>query len=903
MFLKNSFLKTNIVLFSSLLLIVLSSCKANKDVFTEDEAVNDRVEDIFENDEFSEEVPVRAHYNESEARINDIIHQKLEVNFDWKKAYLNGVATLTIKPHFYSTNTLTLDAKGMDILGVEMVNKPNNKELKYDYDDRFISIQLDKEYTRKDTFNIVVKYTAKPNEWETNGSSAIASDKGLYFINNDNSDPNKMPQIWTQGETEASSVWYPTIDAPNERITQELFITVDKKYKTLSNGKLIYSNANNDGTRTDYWKQDLSHAPYLTMMAVGEFKVVEDEWKRPDGSKMLVDYYVEPEWEQYAKDIFGETPEMITFFSKLLGVEYPWDKYSQIVVRDYVSGAMENTSAVIFGDFVYRTKRELLDGHNESIIAHELFHHWFGDLVTCESWANLPLNESFANYSQYLWDEYKHGDDVADYNAEKEANGYFSQSGQSGYVDMIRYDYRDKEDMFDAHSYNKGGRILHMLRNIVGDSAFFKSLEVYLTDNAFKPVEIHNLRLAFEEVTGHDYNWFFNQWFLDKGHPILNIEQINDTINNQIIVNIEQKQDFKKVPLYRLPIGIDVYFKNGKKIRKEIVSDQVLTKVTFKDINAIACIIVDADRVLLAKRTEKKPLEQYIYQFSHAPKYMDRKEALEEAGKNNSDESIEVVMQSLDDPFYGIRVKAISLLSKAKKKDPLAVKNKLLILAKDDPKSIVRAKAITYLSKHFQDDESVVSVLEIGLQDSSYLVISEALTSLFEIDPSKAEEKAKALENTKSDDILVTIASIYAENPKKEQHTFYQNALKNVGGFSKMGLISSYSTYLEDMPIEMVKEALPAFEDMAKNGGAWYFKMFGYQGMMNLEAKYAQKEQQFANKIKSLEAEGAEVSKINEIENERMIMENMNTYIYERIVNLKQNEKSQNILNMLQTYE
>src|SRR5690606_29186550 len=197
------------------------------------------------------------------------------------------------------------------------------------------------------------------------------------------------------------------------------------------------------------------------------------------------------------------------FFSEKLGVEYPWDKYHQIVVRDYVSGAMENTGAVIFGDFVYKNKRELLDANDQSIIAHELFHHWFGDLVTAESWSNLTLNESFANYSQYLWDEHRFGLDEADYQAEGEADGYY-QTGQSqGYHDLVWFDYDNKEQMFDGHSYNKGGRILHMLRNYIGDDAFFKALNIYLTQNKFKAAEFHQLRLAFEEVTGEDLNWFF----------------------------------------------------------------------------------------------------------------------------------------------------------------------------------------------------------------------------------------------------------------------------------------------------------------------------------------------------------------------------------------------------------
>ena len=231
----------------------------------------------------------------------------------------------------------------------------------------------------------------------------------------------------------------------------------------------------------------------------GEFAVVEDEpW-----NGVPVSYYVEEEYEPYAADIFPFTPEMLTYFSDITGVTYPWQKYSQVVVRDYVSGAMENTTGVIFGEFMYGTDRELIDEmNNERIVAHEMMHHWFGDLVTCENWANLTLNEGFANYGEYLWFEHKHGRDEADYHMLNEWNGYFGSVMGGGMHPLIHYSYDDKEDMFDAHSYNKGGSVLHMLRSYVGDDAFFAAWNRYLEDNAFTAVEVDELRMAFEDVTG-----------------------------------------------------------------------------------------------------------------------------------------------------------------------------------------------------------------------------------------------------------------------------------------------------------------------------------------------------------------------------------------------------------------
>jgi aminopeptidase N len=298
----------------------------------------------------------------------------------------------------------------MDIKSVAIVKNAKNSSLKYMYNGLQLNIDLDRTYKSNESYTIYIEYVAKPNEFQVKGSAAITDAKGLYFINPKGEDKDKPTQIWTQGETEGTSVYVPTIDRPNQKTTQEFYLTVPSKYVTLSNGALVSQKSNADGTRTDYWKMDLPHAPYLFFIGVGEYAIVKDSYKGKE-----VSYYVEKEYAPVAKKIFGYTPEMMTFFSKITGVEYPWNKYAQIVGRDYVSGAMENTTATIHQESAQQDARELTDGNKwEDVIAHELFHQWFGDLVTTESWSNLTLNESFANYSEYLWNEYKYGKDAAD---------------------------------------------------------------------------------------------------------------------------------------------------------------------------------------------------------------------------------------------------------------------------------------------------------------------------------------------------------------------------------------------------------------------------------------------------------------------------------------------------------
>jgi aminopeptidase N len=485
------------------------------------------------------------------------------------------------------------------------------------------------------------------------------------------------------------------------------------------------------------------HTPYLVMMAIGDFAIVKDTWKKANGKQMEVSYYVEKEFEQYARDIFGETPAMIDFFSKKLGVEYPWDKYSQIVVRDYVSGAMENTTATIHGEFLYRTKKELIDGNNESIIAHELFHHWFGDLVTCESWANLPLNESFANYSQYLWDEYRHGSDEADHHALSEMNGYLMSSQQQGAVDMIRFDFQDKEDMFDAHSYNKGGRILHMLRTYVGDEAFFSALKLYLNENQFQPAEMHNLRLAFEKVTGEDLNWFFNQWFFDKGHPDLEITYQFDKGRQAVI--IRQKQNFDIVPLYKLPIDIDLYSENGVK-RHRVVAEHVADTFYFYNLSGKPELVnVDATKTLLCSKDDKKEIAQFVYQYYHAPKYMDRLEAIKACAGSTDDAAIAVIIDAMGDKYWNLRETAMKSLKKAIKKRKPEIKTKLTDLAQKDPKSDVRAEAVKQLSKHFEEDKDLITVYQNAIKDESKKAAASPAASAVERAPGSAPAAASSL--------------------------------------------------------------------------------------------------------------------------------------------------------------
>ena len=696
-------------------------------------------------------------YRESYTKINDLIHTKLEVKFDYPKAWMYGKASITLQPHFYSTDSLTLDAKGMQINEVSIVKGLIKSALKYTYDGFQLFIKLDKMYKGGEKYTLYIDYTSKPNELKVEGSAAITDAKGLYFINPTGEDKDKPVQIWTQGETESNSVWMPTIDKPNQKSTEEIYMTVPAKYVTLSNGKLISQKKNTDDTRTDYWKMDLPHAPYLFFMGVGDFAIIKDSYKGKE-----VNYYVEKKEAPYAKGVFGNTPEMIQFFSTKLGVEYPWAKYSQMVGRDYISGAMENTTATLHQESAYQNSRQLTDGNAwEETIAHELFHQWFGDLVTAESWSNLTLNESFANYSEYLWDEFKYGKDAADEHNLENMMGYL-QSGSEN-KNLVRFKYADKEEMFDAVSYNKGGRILHMLRNYVGDEAFFKSLNNYLTTNKFKTGEAHQLRLAFEEITGKDLNWFWNQWYYGSGQPKVEIKYYFHEEDKKVSVYIKQIQPEDKV--FKLPIAIDVYTGSAKK-RYNVWMNNRLDSFAFSSNIKPDLVNVDADKVLLWDKKDIKTSDDFIFQYRHAPNYLDRKEALDYFAKNNMQE----LQLGLNDAFSGLRKLSIDELGKSKFAEDKKILSEIALIADNEKDKKTKAAALLFLANTM--DSQYQPIYTKLIEDSSYSVAGAALEGLSSLMPAQSYQLAKKYSSDAKGVLGEVVSAILLANGTEDDFTF-----------------------------------------------------------------------------------------------------------------------------------
>jgi aminopeptidase N len=728
-------------------------------------------------------------YRATPAKINSLIHTRLEASFDFSKSWMYGRAWITLEPHFYPTDSLNLDAKSMAVNDVSLVKDGKNIPLKYGYDGLNLRITLDRTYRDGENYTVFIDYIAKPGESYGEGSRAISGAQGLYFINPAGTDKEKPTQIWTQGETESNSGWVPTIDKPNQKTTGEISMTVPAKFRTLSNGMLIKQKKHPDGTRTDTWRMDLPHAPYLMMMAAGEYTIISDKYKGKE-----VSYYVEKEYAPVARKIFGLTPEMIGFYSAITCVDYPWPKYSQIVVRDFVSGAMENTTATTHSESAQQDARQLIDGNSwEDVIAHELFHMWFGDYVTTESWSNISINESFADFGELLWNEYKYGKDAAgEHNTMAMQNYLFSNSSKK---DLVRFYYRSREELFDAVSYQKGGRILNMLRNYTGDDAFYKSINLFLTKHKFQAVEAQELRLAFEEVTGKDLNWFWNQWFYGSGHPKLDISYDYDQSAQSAKVFIKQNQPDK---IFKLPIAIDVY-QGGEKKRYRIWLENKADTFAFPSSSKPDLINVDGDKILLCEKTDHKTLENFIFQYENAGLYADRREAIDFASLNQTvdPKAFIFLVNAINDRYQGLRIYAIQKLNLLNDSIKKSAEPVLADLVQNDASPLVRSAVIQALGRYKKSEYK--DLFLNSLNDSSYSVAGNALLALGTIDSAAALSGARTLAGGHAKGALsrAITSTIYTYAGENDFDSLAAEFDKAPFGNSKFSLLQYFSNYLK----------------------------------------------------------------------------------------------------------
>lgn len=752
-------------------------------------------------------------YRATEERTWDITHTHVKLSFNWEERSANGDVWIDIQPYkdYYLLDSVVLDAKSMNIALVNRVDGAEEKPLKYKYKNDKLTI-----YNTKAKQRLHIKYTALPYSSSTGGSKSITDDRGLYFINHDGKVPNKPMQIWTQGETQANSHWMPTFDVPNERFTLQVDLIVSDTMTTLSNGKLVKQETLADGLRMDSWEIDKPIQPYVATIAIGKYTITKDTWRgRP------VNYYTEKEYAPYARSIFSNTTEMLEFFSQVTGVTYPWSKYSQVIVRDFVSGAMENTSASTFGEFVSQNDREIADRNYEDVVAHELFHQWFGDYVTAESWSNITLNESFANYGEQLWRKYKYGLASEQQLAYDDLNVYLA-SRQNTNRPLARYHYKSRDDVFDRVSYQKGGAILRYLHGLIGDDAFSEAMKIYLTQNALQPAEIANWRMAVEEATGKDWNWFFNQWYLKAGHPVLKIEhEYNDEAKELVVTIIQtQKKDWGtySLPLKTLLVNGDV---------KEVIDWQIERKeevYTYPYKNGKRPVVVpDIEHWLPGSIFEHKPSAIWKEQFAAVEKedIISKVRAMYgnklEKGKSpleDYDEKANIFEMALDDSNPFIRQKTLTILGATKTEKKVAYwKDKVTYVAQNDGDNATVAAAVRALAKWKIKETELYYEL---LNSQSYSVAGAALNAIAQLDEDTAYTIAKATLAQEPKAILRSnVWAIIANRANVDDLSLFDQNKYNFTGSSRISFVDDLVVYINGIDdLIVVENALKISEEV-----------------------------------------------------------------------------------------
>ena len=683
-------------------------------------------------------------YRESAPRLLDILHTRVALTFNYAERTARGAAWLDIVPYCCPQDSIVLDAKDMEIDTVAWLEQGKSIPLKFTYENNE-RLKIEKRLLplapgSVPAGKLYIAYKAMPYaDSSAEGSEAISEARGLYFINPDNKIPGKPVQVWTQGESESNSHWLPTIDKPNERFTIQVELTVPDSFQTLSNGAMTASKPLGNHLRTDTWRMDKPVQTYAVMFAIGRYDIIKDSWNNKE-----VSYYVEPEYAPYARQIFQHTPEMIDYFSAITGVPYPWNKYSQVIARDYVSGAMENTTASLFGEFMNQNTRELEDKNNEDIVAHELFHQWFGDYVTQESWSNLTLSESFANYGEQLWRRHYYGNTFADELALEDLNKYL-KSTENADPDLVRFHYRDREDMFDRVSYNKGGAILHYLHGLLGDTLFYRSMNLYLTKNALQSAEATQWRLAVEEATGRDWNWFFNQWYYRGGHPVLDVKYSYDDVAGKLQVTVKQRNTPDSNKLYRLPLKTGIINGNSVSIVDWKLEKRTET-FTYPYVNGQRPVVVpDYYHWLPGELPENKKPAEWLVQFRNCSDYTNKRRALTFSSRSFSDTASKAIFSAaLQDTTAAIKVRALDLLAVLPAQEKM--QRQVAYLAVQDGSNRVRAAAFDCLAAWKVN--TINKEMEMAVSDRSYAVAGAALNALAAVDKPAAYAQAKKMLDT-----------------------------------------------------------------------------------------------------------------------------------------------------------
>jgi len=570
----------------------------------------------------------------------DALHYRVTLEFDLEGKRFEGSNLVRLVPLVEELREIVLHAEK---LAISRVLDSRGDELQFQEGNGVLKIILPESRGLDEEIEIEIRYSGEDPA------------KGLYFDGPNDTHPLI---VTTDSWPDEARYWYPCYDHPHDKITTEMIITAPTGNKVLSNGRLVSRKPGPGGsTETWHWHQERPISTYLTMLAVGPYVRMEDSFKG-----LPLNYWVFEGDEENASRIFKDTPKMMEYFIDLYGYDYPWAKYDQVISPRQGGGA-EATSATLLGMKVIHDPEPGLDLNWERIIAHELAHQWWGDLITLRSWEHTWMNESFATYSDYLYLNHARGKDVGDWVLQQKVEQYLEEARNEYTRPIVFKRYESPGDNFDAHTYPKGAVILHQLRWILGDQVFFKVLNRFLHRHAFRVVDTHDFMTLVKDVSGRNMDWYFEQHLFKPGHPIFEVEYEWNEGAKAIEMTVSQVQDFERgVPVYTLPVQVGITTSQGKEVHMLQV-DESREVFTLAAAEQPKLVRFDEGNHLLKELVFQKAVGELIYQLENDD-VPGRMWAVEQLGKHLDNPKVNSALRSagMKDPFPAVREAAKTVL-------------------------------------------------------------------------------------------------------------------------------------------------------------------------------------------------------------------------------------------------
>jgi len=576
----------------------------------------------------------------------DVQHYRIELSLDEPTKSFDAETAITFTSMINGLGKLTLDAESFTVHGVAHMGAP----LAFTHQDGSLEIYLGRTMVLGEEATLVIRYGVTDINVDSS-KFGMGENYDLGFNFNSGSETNP-PIIFTLNFPEGARHWFPSFDHPSDWATHETIISVRDDYRVVANGSLV-SDTVNAGRRTVHWSQTRPQPTYLYVMVAGSHSVLDDNY-----GDLPLHYWVYPGDEADARLSFGPTPRMVGFFEDVYGVEFPWVKYDQIVIPG-IGGGAESTSATVISEWTVKSAAELKVETPDALIAHELAHQWWGDMVGYRDWEHMWLSESFATHAEYLYALHDLDASEAALALEQQKMAYLKEASTKFIRPIVTNKWNRPNEMFDRHTYEKGGVVLNMFRELVGDEVFGKILRSFLETHAYSNATTSDFFDSVQQVTGEDYGWFFEQWLLRPGHPILDVSHDWDEKLKVLSVTIHQIQDRSLgTPVYLLPIKLGITTIAGEAI-ESIWLDKEQQTFTFNVAEKPLLVHFDEGDILLKEWTFDKSTEELLYQLSH-DKAMGRVWAAGELQKQLHDPAVHsaLVETSRNDPFQAVRERA-----------------------------------------------------------------------------------------------------------------------------------------------------------------------------------------------------------------------------------------------------